>query len=222
MIGATSKPGQGSKFLHLMRVVGFYSRIIKCLAGTFAFYIKAQKASKEDIAINQLLVSKPTTTSSRPVRSATPDALMKPPPMVTVRQQSRLLLVEDNLINQKVLKKQLERAGCVVHIANHGLEALDFIRTTRFWAANDGSGVDLDVVLMDWEMPVCDGLTATRKIREHEKDGDITVHLRIVGITANARTEQIAAAFDAGMVRLQLVRSLKMLTQTGRYCPETV
>ena len=70
---------------------------------------------------------------------------------------ARVLLAEDNEINQQVAKEILEQAGLAVHIANNGQEALDLVRTTAF-----------DAVLMDVQMPVMDGYTATREIRKWE------------------------------------------------------
>jgi CheY-like chemotaxis protein len=60
---------------------------------------------------------------------------------------------------------------------------------------------------MDLEMPVMDGLTAARTIREYEADGTIVKHVPIIAVTANARLEQIETAKAAGMVRI--VASLK-------------
>jgi len=70
-------------------------------------------------------------------------------------QGARLLLVEDNEINQQVAKEILEGAGLVVTIANNGLEAVNAVKAGNY-----------DAVLMDVQMPVMDGYTATRKIRE--------------------------------------------------------
>ena len=68
-------------------------------------------------------------------------------------------MVEDNPVNQKVAKRLLERDGHSIVLANNGQEALDL------WGA---SNTQFDVVLMDLHMPVMDGLTATRSIRQAE------------------------------------------------------
>ena len=104
--------------------------------------------------------------------------------------------MEDNVINQRVMSQQLSRLGCAkVHTANHGLEALDFLSTTTFCNGE----IPLSIVLLDVEMPVMDGLTCARRIRELEKKQEITKHVPICGITANARTSQIDSCIEAGM-----------------------
>lgn len=110
-----------------------------------------------------------------------------------------VLLVEDNLINQKVLGKQLRKRGFEVSIANHGEEALAHLQETRLWAANKGEGRSLTVVLMDVEMPIMDGMTCVRRIRELQSEGAITAHVPVIAITANARSQQIDNAMAAGM-----------------------
>ena len=72
-------------------------------------------------------------------------------------QGARVLLVEDNEINQQVAREILEGAGLIVELATNGQEAVDEVKRTNF-----------DAVLMDVQMPVMDGYTATRKIREWE------------------------------------------------------
>ncbi len=98
-----------------------------------------------------------------------------------------VLIVEDNIVNQKVLTKQLRSAGCTSHVANHGGEALSFLSTTKFWAGNEIAGVLLHVILMDLEMPEMDGLTCVRKIRELQADGVLTRHVPLIAVTANGR-----------------------------------
>ena len=124
----------------------------------------------------------------------------------------KVLLVEDNLVNQRVLRKQLQKAGCSVAVANHGQEALDYLKDTNMWIGNE-SGNDVHVVLMDLEMPVMDGLACTRRIREWEQEG-VVQHVPIIAVTANARKEQIETCLEAGMVRLR-PNSHKTIDLTG-------
>lgn len=92
--------------------------------------------------------------------------------------------------------------GCTVHVANHGLEALDFLSKTTLWNDYNGDGqqMDLSIILMDLEMPILDGLTCTRKIRDLEREGKLKGHVPIIAVTANTRMEQMALALEAGMV----------------------
>jgi CheY-like chemotaxis protein len=77
----------------------------------------------------------------------------------------KVLIVEDNLVNQRVLAKQLKNIGMNVAVANHGVEALDYIRKTTYCIADERSpGLGLSLILMDWEMPVMNGLTCVREI----------------------------------------------------------
>ena len=110
-----------------------------------------------------------------------------------------VLLVEDNVVNQTVLGKQLQKAGCNVTLANHGQECLDFLKTTNLWKGND-SGRQMDLILMDMEMPVMNGLEATKQIRDLQRQGLLIKHVPIIAVTANARKEQIEVSLNAGMV----------------------
>ncbi|KAL5380926.1 hypothetical protein DPSP01_007462 [Paraphaeosphaeria sporulosa] len=128
----------------------------------------------------------------------------------SVPEDLHVLVVEDNLVNQKVLANQLRKLGCVVSVANHGGEALDFLKTTSLWRGlivQTGDSpleerdppLDLHLILMDWEMPVMNGLTAVTKIRQFERGGQLSGHIPIIGVTANVREQQIQAAMDVGM-----------------------
>ncbi|RAL68170.1 hypothetical protein DID88_008879 [Monilinia fructigena] len=112
-----------------------------------------------------------------------------------------ILIVEDNLVNQRVLQKQLHRAGFVTELSNHGLEALHKLEASSFWKheENTGDRINISCVLMDLEMPIMDGLTCTKKIRALEADGTIVRHVPIIAVTANARLEQIETALSTGM-----------------------
>lgn len=103
----------------------------------------------------------------------------------------------DNLVNQRVMSQQLKRAGYVVTVANHGLEALEYL--DKSCHADPRNGAQLDVVLCDVEMPVMDGLKFMKTVREKEAQGTLKGHLPVIAVTANARAEQQASALEAGM-----------------------
>jgi len=113
--------------------------------------------------------------------------------------QLRILMVEDNLINQKVLAAQLRKIGCVVYVANHGGEAIEHIKESTFYHSKVKDGVVIDVVLMDLEMPVMDGQTCARKLREMQDSGEIIRHIPVIAVTANAREEQIKNTLQSGI-----------------------
>lgn len=118
----------------------------------------------------------------------------------TTEPQLDVLIVEDNFLNQRVISRQLQKLGCNIHVANHGLEALEFLKTTIFWASNDDSfATRLSVILMDIEMPIMDGITAIREIRRIERSGELKAHVPVIAVTANARGEQLKEALEAGM-----------------------
>ncbi len=97
---------------------------------------------------------------------------------------ARVLLVEDNEINQQVASELLRDHGLNVDIAGNGQVALDRLTASSY-----------DLVLMDMQMPVMDGLTATRRIREQAQ----WAALPIVAMTANAMAEDRQRCLDAGM-----------------------
>ncbi len=100
--------------------------------------------------------------------------------------KANILLVEDNPVNQKVAVRMLEKLGCDVEIAVNGREAVEKTAAKRY-----------DVVLMDVQMPVMDGIEATRQIRDREKNG--TVHHTIIAMTANAMEGDRERCIIAGM-----------------------
>lgn len=115
-------------------------------------------------------------------------------------QQPTILLVEDNIINQKVVAKKLRAQGYTVLVANHGLEALNHISESSLWSGSTKTATTISLILLDMEMPVMDGLSCIRRIRESEECGEISCHIPVIAVTANARQEQINQAKDAGMV----------------------
>ncbi len=100
-------------------------------------------------------------------------------------QGGRILVAEDNPINQRVMKHLLSRAGYIVEIAENGVDALEKAKQQGRW----------DMILMDCQMPVMDGFEATRIIR---KDKSL-IRVPIVAVTANASLDERDRCLAAGM-----------------------
>jgi len=101
-----------------------------------------------------------------------------------ISKQIHVLIVEDNPINQIVLKKILIQPGVSITLVNDGQQALDVCQHNFF-----------DIILMDWHMPVLDGLEATRILRKTINYTKIP----ILGLTASVMEEDIKACIEAGM-----------------------
>ncbi|NTW03885.1 MAG: response regulator, partial [Oscillochloris sp.] len=102
--------------------------------------------------------------------------------------QIRILLVEDLLVNQRLVIRQLSRLGYSVDVASNGREALDIL--------NDNA-TDYALVLMDCQMPEMDGYTATQAIRASEQSP--YAHIPIIAMTASALQSDREACLSAGM-----------------------
>ncbi len=152
---------------------------IEGAGATFTFAIQVQKAPPGTLAARQ--------------RRKKPDAgiatVHKPAPAIAATGAgllgARILLVEDNRINQEVAGEFLRQQGATVTMAEHGAEALALIQRPCF-----------DAVLMDLHMPVMDGFEATRKIREFFGNND----LPIIAMTAAVMQDDRERCSAAGMV----------------------
>lgn len=106
---------------------------------------------------------------------------------VECRFQARVLVAEDNRVNQEVSRRMLESLGCTVAIAANGVEALVRVRQQ-----------DWDLILMDGEMPEMDGIEATRRIRHRELKGG-GARVPVIAVTAHALSEDRQRYLDADM-----------------------
>jgi len=97
-----------------------------------------------------------------------------------------VLVAEDNIINQKLIKRILENHGYKVEIAENGEEVLERLEKNKYF-----------VILMDIQMPKMDGVTATKKIREMEKLN--SAYTPIIAMTANAFKKDCKESLNAGM-----------------------
>ncbi|KAK6524663.1 hypothetical protein TWF281_011565 [Arthrobotrys megalospora] len=181
------------------------------VGSTFSFFFHAQRTDPPIAAHPTIMTPneavKRTYSFGSDTKSATEDFISHPrrpskPPPVKVqkigdRKSSskrprlgdgyRVLVVEDNILNQKILRKQLAAQGCETVTANNGEEALEILK----------KGERFTIVLMDMEMPVMDGATATELIRKYEAEAG--GHVPIIGTSANARFEQVQFMINAGM-----------------------
>ncbi|KAF1971637.1 hypothetical protein BU23DRAFT_555813 [Bimuria novae-zelandiae CBS 107.79] len=176
---------------------------------TFAFYVKCRKTDEPKEAVELPI------TLGRKISNAKDRGKPQPPkiqdfaavPMknaVDTKSQAqksdiKVLIVEDNLVNQKVLRRQLENKGITTYVANHGGEAIEQLKRSSYWKGHGPETLNIGVVLMDKEMPIMDGLQCTSKIRSFEAQGLLNGHVPIIAVTANARSEQIATLLEAGM-----------------------
>jgi CheY-like chemotaxis protein len=166
------------------------------VGSTFSFYIRSRTAPPPSNSSNTWL---PSRTKAQIITNTHITS-----PKVSMDAQSlpnyHILVVEDNLINQRVLCNQLKKIGCTIQVANHGREALQELTKTSYWKKPTvAEPFTLSVVLMDVEMPILDGNACAREIRALQQKGEIVGHVPIIAVSANARREQIEQAKQAGM-----------------------
>ncbi len=118
----------------------------------------------------------------------------------------RVLLAEDNLVNQKVASRMLEKQNYSVTIAGNGVEAIEALEGQTF-----------DLVLMDIQMPEMDGLQAAKAIRENERANG-GGHIPIIALTAHAMTGDRERFLEAGMdgYVTKPIRMAELLGEIGR------
>jgi CheY-like chemotaxis protein len=102
---------------------------------------------------------------------------------VKTPENLQILLVEDDLYNQKILNLFLKKIGLKADIANNGAEAIEMLRLKSY-----------EIIFMDIQMPIMDGITATKKIRQ-----EIENQPWIIALTANAYEEDRLKCLEAGM-----------------------
>ena len=132
-----------------------------------------------------------TATFAQPIPDTHPhdeaeDVALPPAATALAGPPPHLLLVEDNDVNRLLVRRMLQKVGCLVDTACNGVEAVSSVLASQY-----------DLVLMDVRMPEMDGLDATRRIREHEATG--STRTTILALTANATSESLEETSAAGM-----------------------
>jgi CheY-like chemotaxis protein/HPt (histidine-containing phosphotransfer) domain-containing protein len=150
-----------------------------------SFLSKPIKPAQLQSALIQLV------SGARPV-ARKPAPLQKLDSLLAHRYPMRVLLTDDNLINQKVASRLLLQLGYRADVAGNGLEAIRALERTPY-----------DMILMDVQMPELDGLEATRRIRQRQKDPAPHPHFQrpiaIIAMTANAMQGDREKCLAAGM-----------------------
>jgi CheY-like chemotaxis protein len=139
------------------------------------------KPVRQSVLLDRIRQSVRPIVSSADVNDRTVSDL----PNVPATRSLNILLAEDNLVNQKLAVKLLTKRGHRVTVVGNGQEALKSLQTSTF-----------DIVLMDVQMPVLDGLSATRQIRKAEGSRNRTP---IIAMTAHAMTGNREKCLEAGM-----------------------
>jgi len=216
-IGVSSCRGRGSCFVFFVKALQVHEEAHD-LSRTSSAGLSDNLISSPVVPQGSTFESRPTTQRlASAVSPAKVDALLTPPKDT----KFHILVVEDNIINQKVIAAQLRRLGNTVCVANHGLEALHHLQHTTSAAGRprdpslppnpdnsvpvdepDDAIIPLDVVLLDQEMPVMDGIETIKRIREMERQGYLGGHIPVIAVTANARGEQVTNAIQCGCDRV--------------------
>ena len=141
---------------------------------------RAPASAPDQPLLTQHLLAEQASTASDTARQSS-----LPMPRASGRARLRILLVEDDLVNQIIARKMLESLHCEVDLATDGLQAVDRAMLHRY-----------DAVLMDCHLPHLDGYAATRRIRAAEGHGR---RVQIIALTASALEEERDRCIEAGM-----------------------
>eukprot|EP01119_Soliformovum_irregulare_P010739 TRINITY_DN264_c0_g1_i1.p1 TRINITY_DN264_c0_g1~~TRINITY_DN264_c0_g1_i1.p1 ORF type:complete len:1151 (-),score=317.54 TRINITY_DN264_c0_g1_i1:162-3614(-) len=149
---------------------------------------KSSKISRKVQFENPATPTTPTTPTT-PITPTSPAPELPQSPNPTQNIPLNVLIVEDNVVNQRVASHILRRMNCTVTLAMHGLEALEKVKANP----------PFDLILMDVLMPEMDGYTAAREIRKLEEENGAERRVLIVAFTAHAMIEDKEKCLESGM-----------------------
>jgi signal transduction histidine kinase/ActR/RegA family two-component response regulator len=156
------------------------SRLVSLMGGAIRVESEPGKGSAFHVTLRF-----DVATEAESARAPGPES-HREPAVATARPLLRILLAEDNVVNQKVAARMMEKRGFVVTVVANGREAIEVSERQQF-----------DLILMDVQMPELDGLEATRRIRERERiTGE---HVPILALTAHAMQSDRERCLLAGM-----------------------
>ncbi|MCW8820798.1 MAG: response regulator, partial [Sulfurovum sp.] len=149
------------------------SKLIVLANVTSRSKVEALGLEQKNIIFKPITLSKLKTVLTN-TANVTPKLIEEGLATQETRFDAKVLVTEDNIINQKLIKRILEEHGITVDIANNGLESFEKRRSGNY-----------DLLFMDIQMPVMDGIEATHEILDYEEDEELA-HVPIVALTANA------------------------------------
>lgn len=159
-------------------------RLAELMAGRLEVESQVGKGSTFTFSARFASCETPTGLPITPGATAEPLVALTPKP---VTKSANILVVDDTDVNQLLARRQLENLGCNVMTASNGSEALELMKKQRF-----------DLIFMDREMPILDGLATTRRIREREEaQGGVPV--AVIALTAGAMDGDRETCLAAGM-----------------------
>ena len=173
------RPEYGHLIIMMLSSAGFRGDSARCRELGLSAYLT--KPVKQSLLLDAVMLALGT-----PPEKKGDAALITRHVLTQSRARYSILLAEDNAVNQKLAVRLLEKRGHRVSVAENGRDVLDALARERF-----------DIVLMDVQMPVMDGLQATAEIRRRERETGI--HLPIVAMTANAMKGDREKCLLAGM-----------------------
>jgi signal transduction histidine kinase/CheY-like chemotaxis protein len=163
--------------------------LVELMGGEIGAVSEPGKGSTFWFVLPLAAVTQPFTDTASTAAMSKPAAADPAPTtaVVTAQVRSRLLLVEDNIVNQRIAVHMLAKLGCDIDIAQHGREAVERL-----------SRIDYDLVFMDCQMPEMDGYEATRVIRD-PASSVLNHDIAVIAMTANAFAEDRERCLNAGM-----------------------
>jgi signal transduction histidine kinase/ActR/RegA family two-component response regulator len=185
-IGAQSHQGTGSTFWITLPLIAGQQTQTDTEAAESPGVPTLVAVAAEPVAAAQALAAAPAPAAP-PALGAPPTLSVAPTLSAAPLGAGRVLLVEDNFVNERVAVYMLTKLGHQVDVARHGREAIDMLGKSGY-----------DLVLMDCQMPEMDGFEATRVIRD-PSSGVLDHKIPVIAMTANAFPEDRARAFACGM-----------------------